>query len=263
MSAVADIHVSPGTSAELVDLIWTEFFFSRGRGQSMAIHAPYVLNSDAIRSVAATTEDGVAGGLILKDYRLAGQVPVSMVGFVCVRPANRGQHLSRLLLRAAIEDTSARGIAGLVLWTATPQVYAAVGFQPDPRDVFFLTGPLTGRSSPRVETGALDLAPRGLPAFAQGALRLETSAASATLLNTAKGSALVEWSGNDIDVIDLLSVGVRGPLWVNAISSDSLPRAMERCSGTRLENVSSKRLALSLGRHSIFDFPEIRILDRI
>lgn len=263
MSAVADIHVSPGASAELADLIWTEFFASRGRGQSMAIHAPYLLDYDAVRSVVALTEDGVAGGLILKDYRLAGQVPVSMIGFVFVPPANRGQHLSRLLLLTAIDDARARGIAGLVLWTATPQVYAAVGFQPDPRDVFFQTGPLTGRASPRVATRVLDLAPRGLPAFAQGAARLETSAASATLLKTAKGPALVEWFGDDTDVIDLLGVGVPGPLWVNAILSDSLPSALDRCCGPRLEVVTSKRLALSLGRSPIMEFPEIRVLDRI
>lgn len=263
MSAVADIHVSPGTSAELADLIWTEFFASRRRGQSMAIHAPYLFDSDAVRSVAATAEHGVAGGLILKDYRLTGQVPVSMIGFVCVRPANRGQHLSRLLLHAAIDDARARGIAGLVLWTGTPQVYAAVGFQPDPRDVFFQTGPLSGHSSPKVAIEAMDLVPRGLPAFAQGAVRLETSVAGATLLKTAKGPALVDWSGNDTDVIDLLGVGVPGPLWVNAVSSDSLPRAMEHSSGPSLVAVTSKRLALSLNRLSIMDFPEIRILDRI
>lgn len=263
MSAVADIHVSAGTSKELAALIWIEFFASRGRGQSLAVHAPYLLHSDAVRSVVATTEDGVAGGLIVKDYRLAEQVPVSMIGFVCVRPENRGQNLSRLLLRTAIDDARARGTAGLVLWTGTPKVYAAVGFQPDPRDVFFQTGPLKGLSSPRVATGALDLAPRGLPAFAQGAVRLATSTASATLLNTGKGPTLAEWSGSDKDVIDLLSVAVPGPLWVNALSSDSLPSAMEECCGPHLDAAKSKRLALSLGRLSIMDFPEIRILDRI
>jgi predicted N-acetyltransferase YhbS len=263
MSTVPDIRVDAGTSTEMADLIWKIFFESRCRGQSLDIHAPYIHDKDSVRSVVALNEDGIAGGLIVKDYRTADQTPVSMIGFVCVRPENRGKHLSRLLLLQAIDDARERGIAGLILWSGTPQVYAQVGFQPDPRDMFFQAGPLVGRTSPKVSATALDLAPRGLPAFADGAVHLETEAASATLLNTSKGPALVEWSGNDTNLIELLSAAVKGPLWINAVTSDSLPSAIERRSGPPLQVVPSKRLALPLDRFSTMDFPEIRILNRI
>jgi|GEM_PF-7004163 len=263
MSVVPDIRVERGTSAALADMIWDEFFASRYRGQSLAIHAPYIHDKDCVRSIVATNEGGILGGLIVKDYRSVDQIPVSMIGFVCVRRENRGKQVSRLLLYKAIADARDRGIAGLVLWTATSQVYAHVGFRQDPRDLFFLTGPLKARTSLLVSTTPLTLAPRGLPAFADGAARLETAAASATILNTMNGPSLADWTGEDNDVIDLLGTAVKGPLWINALTSDSLPNAIKQRAAPPLHVVPSRRLALALGRPSITDFPQIRILDRI
>lgn len=258
-----DIGVQLGTPTPLAEMIWHEFFASRGRGQTLALHAPWLADKDAARSIVAQSEDGILGGLIIKDRCIADHVAVSMVGFVCVRPEKRGQHISRLLLQRAIEDARGRGIAGLVLWTTSPQVYVHVGFQSDPRDVFFQIGQLKTQNPPAFTIENLNLAPRGLPAFADASIRLQSAQASATILETQNGTVLAEWTGTDNSVIDLLGAGVKGPLWVNAQSSDSLPSAIKRRGGPLLQVLPSRRMSLALHRVSIGDFPEIRLLDRI
>lgn len=263
MTRSPDIRVELGTPPSLVELIWQEFFASRGRGKSVAQHAPCLTDKEAVRSIFAESEDDILGGLIVKDRCLAEEAAISMIGFVCVRPEKRGQHISRLLLQRAIEDARGRGIDGLVLWTTSPQVYAHVGFEPDPRDIFFQTRQLEAQSPLAFSVESLDLAPRGLPAFADGAVKLQSEQASATILETPNGPILAEWTGADGSVIDLLGAGVKGSLWVNAQASDSLPSAIKQRNGSPLKTLPSRRLALALDRVSMMEFPEIRILDRI
>lgn len=263
MTGTANICVQSGVPAALQDLIWAEFFASRGRGISLPVHAPWLINGKDVRSITATDCDGLAGGLVIKDHCTFDQAPVAMIGFVCVHPAKRGRHHSRLLLQSAIENARERGMGGVVLWTKTPQVYRYFGFRNDPRDIFVQFASLGSVQNRRVEKAFTELDGRGLPAFATTAYKLSGTMASVTILTTATGRTVAEWAGPDSEVIDLLSSETAAPVSINALSADSLLIALSGRLGPPVLRMPSARYDLPLNGCHQADLPSIRVLDRI
>ena len=263
MTSPANISLQSGAPAPLRDLIWAEFFVSRGRGVSLSAHAPWLFTDRDLRSVTVLDGSGVAGGLVIKDHRTPDQAGVAMIGYVCVHPAKRGQHHSRLLLQTAIEDARSRGMMGVILWTQTPQIYHHFGFQNDTRDVFAQYPALDLVPNLSIKRDLADLNGRGLPAFATSAYRLTGPLASATILTTATGRAISEWVGKDDDVLDLLSSEDAGPWSINAVSTDSLLVAISDRVGPCVMTMPSARYVLPVHGHNQAELPSIRILDRI
>lgn len=263
MRGEIETHVQAGTPAIFVELIWEEFFVSRGRGISLLCHAPFLNGDCNVRSIIATHLGRTAGGLIVKDFVAPKEASISLIGFVCVHPESRGQGLSKILLESAVEDAASREKDGLVLWTTTPEIYSHAGFTPDPRDVFVQVDTIPISKKTAFKSANLDLKPRGLPAFADSALLLATDHAKAIICQTPDGPIMCEWNGCDEDVMQLIGSAVDRPLWINAKSTDTLLDAIVLKSGPPIQTCPSRRMALPLSNKTIIDLPEVRILDRI
>ena len=272
MTTSFQIRVSGVVGPQERELIWEEFYASRGRGTSLNVHAPWLDSDPTLRCVSAWDGRLVIGCAILRLRIMEPDPIVGMIGFVCVRQEFRGQGVARQILSALILEAKALQLRGLMLWTRSPAIYLRFGFKPDTSELL-LKFPKIQNCSAKPETFVTylkktvvmsnPLGLRGLPAFAHSATLFESGATSALVLKTTIGPALAEWKGEDLAVAELLSLVLLESWWLNALTTDTLPSCIQSLVGAPLEQQQSTRLVLSL--HSDFSqiTQSIRVMDRI
>ncbi len=265
MSQALRIHSTRKVDPEVRNLIWSEFFACRRRGVSLAVHSPWLDSGTGILTFSGHWYDVLAGCLILKPYHFQREQTVGMIGYVCVRPEYRGRGISHALLDAVRVHAEMNGMAGLVLWTKSPGIYAGHGFVHDDRDILQQFAPFSvcGEGNQSRPLSRAEWGERGLPAFAQAALTVQDGRASVIFLRTAQGLTLAEWSGADQDVISLLAGSCKKPWWINAITEDNLTHALVEHCGAALTHIDSARYVLALSGAAPTSIPSIRLLDGI
>lgn len=249
-------------------LIWEEFFRSRGRGVSLAFHSPWIDDPAGLFCVTASEGEAgpVLGTLVVKLRTTDDTHRLGMIGYVCVASDHRGRGISRLMMNDAVLAARERGLASLVLWTQTPQVYRGNGFVPRANDIFrqygpIKGGPMAGELKTQDWPGTGDAA-RGIPAFASSARRVAGARASIILLETPGGPAVAEWNGQDGDVADLIAAAVPGDWWLNAFADDGLLTELDDRAAT-LQDRPPGMMVLPLDGQDPASVPGVRLLDRI
>lgn len=255
--------------AGFASLCWRVFFESRGRGVSMQAHFPWLaVPRQAFFVTLRSGEDVLAGCAVRLIADRTGQWRAGAIGLVCVDTRHRGEGHSTRVLERAREHADRMGLVDLVLWTNHPGLYERHGFRPDDNALFGTISAPAGAA-----TGELDIersawpAPgdkRGLPPFASRAVRWQSRAASAIVLQGADGGILAEWTGADDDVADLLAHVVQAPRHMNALASDSLPGVLaERGWDVRLAPARLRMIRSSEGHANPCRAYDLRVLDRI
>jgi GNAT superfamily N-acetyltransferase len=258
--------------AGFVSLCWKVFFESRGRGASMQAHFPWLaVPGQAFFVTLGSSQEVLAGCAIRPIADRTGQWRAGAIGLVCVDPSHRGEGHSTRVIERVKEHAARMGLVDLVLWTSHPGLYERHGFRPDDNALFgTISAPGTAATA---ATGGLDIGrsawpppgdKRGLPPFATQAVRWQSQAASAIVLQGADGGILAEWTGADNDVASLLAQVVPTPRRMNALASDSLPGVLaERGWAVRLAPARLRMIRTSDGHASPRRAYDLRVLDRI
>ena len=261
--------VHQGVPGSVKALIWEVFFASRGRGIALSVHFPWMDDDQNVRSISIDLTENrttqTVAALVLKPARFAGSM-VGLLGLVCVAAEQRGRGLSSLLIEAAVEAGLQMDWRALVLWTQVPDLYARYGFNLNGNDVFAaIGGPADQRGSKKFRTRPWPWHgdARGLPAFSSGATRIITDRASVIVLETTVGAAVAEWSGDDVEVADLLHASLPDRWSLNAQADDTLIDELSRRGFLCTLRPSSSRMVRELSEHGGMTVPPIRILDRI
>ena len=163
----------------------------------------------ATESPFATLRDGgqLCAGLTVLEHRIPDGNTIARVGLVCVPASHRGRGHSQQLLQQALHTLDGRGVTTATLWTGKPGVYQTLGFCiEDTASVCEVralpAGPATAFEGHRWP----DLcSQRGLPAYAWYAQRLRSPRADALFVFDSLGTALAEWQGDDLAVVELLA----------------------------------------------------------
>lgn len=221
-SRTATLVVENGVSIGVKQLIWNEFFSSRGRGIDWGTHLPWSAESDILCSKAmlGTADDAVIAALLIR--RIAN-TSTAMIGYVCVDPAFRRLGLSGRLVELAAQSLQRLGIDKILLWTGKPGVYERVGFvvcaqerritlrggKPHPSIPVALT--------PWPSTACVDMI--GLPPFATAGWRVTSRNAQAVFVDTPMGATLLDQSGPPDAVFSTL-FAARPDQWSATLVSD-------------------------------------------
>jgi GNAT superfamily N-acetyltransferase len=255
--------------AGFASLCWRVFFESRGRGVSMRAHFPWwAIPRQAFFVTLRSGAEVLAGCAVRLIADRTGQRRAGAIGLVCVDARHRGEGHSARVLERAKEHADRMGLSDLVLWTNHPGLYERHGFRLDDNALFGTISAPAGAAA-----GELDIersawpAPgdmRGLPPFASHAVRWQSRAASAIVLQGADGWILAEWTGADGDVADLLAHVAHAPRHMNALASDSLPGVMaQRGWEVRLTPARLRMIRSPEGQSPPCRADDLRVLDRI
>ena len=253
---------------EFTAAVWHEFFRSRNRGVSCAVHLGW-LESAGITFVGLRQSGVLVAGLVVRGIAgRAGMGRAGMIGLVWVEPALRGQGLSRILLAETIAWSQKQGLMDLVLWTGKPDVYAKAGFRPCDNAMFGPVrmgrrrrdgGQVTGTMS---WPGAFDS--RSLPAFACAGTVLQGEGVSAVVLSTAAEPIVAEWTGDDRAVMTMLAAWMPERWSLNALDGDALPELLRERGDDVALAPARLRMILSLdGATADRHHYPLRLLDRI
>lgn len=212
------------------DLVWGEFFLSRGRGISLSTHFPWIDHEDdrLVYLLSLDDSDTLEGGLVVRlDDTALG--PIGSVGLVCVCPSRRRQGVAGRLLRAAIDFARSRKWGALRLWTSQHHIYRSLGFEMADNSLYG-TARLPSSPSAATSSASVTRAPaepqRGLPPFATGLHWLQSSKAALLVLDDAHGQAIVEWRGADPEVIDLMEASGLLQVRLNGFEGQTLMKAL-------------------------------------
>lgn len=257
------------------ELVWQVFFASRQRGIDLGTHFPWMLPSEQPGRWVATLEEGgeTIAGLVVKVLDGSKQQHAA-IGLVCVRPERQGQGWGRQLLSLSIAAAREAGISALTLWTGKPEVYAMHGFEIDDNGLFGWVHSTAGTARHRTSTCRQwpwpdDLEAgsrvRGLPAYAQLAVRVVSTRESAELIviQDVSGLALAEWQGDDEAVVELLTNTMPISWRLNALNADTLPAALTRAGAGLQLQPSRLQMWLSLTPTPRVKRSTQRLLDRI
>lgn len=272
MSLQHSVHqgVPPAVQA----LIWEVFFSSRGRGIDLQTHYPWIGDRTGVTSILIGQDDrhneeATAAALIIKEETLLDSVKVGLVGLVCVNEAFRGNGLSHQLLCVAAEVGREKSHRSLILWTNKPNVYARHGFVVDSHDRYGPVGKHLANEEDRAFCHDLtgitveDRSARGIPAFASRVMAFSSDAASITVLPTAQGHTLAEWTG-DWDAIFQLIDKVLPARWnLNAPDNSEIYAELINRSYTSELQTSSQRMISNISDKDLPDLPYIPLLNRI
>ena len=222
-----------------LDLVWNEFFVSRGRGLALEAHFPWMLRPGPRVLYAELLEgDELVGGLVLRDSSpcVPGIGPVASVGLVCLREGHRGKGLSRILLAEAIGRGRRDGFAALTLWTGKPGVYEALGFRVADRSLFgWVDNPRGDAGRDPFAQGAAGAGPaRPLPPFARELVVLAEGEAYCAVAGAGTGPIVVEHRGAAAAVTGILGRHLPRRWRLNASLGDPLLEALGRA-GMSLE----------------------------
>lgn len=260
---------------DYAELVWQVFFASRQRGIDLKTHFPWLLPSEQSGRWVGTLKDGgeTIAGLVVKalggpEHRHAA------LGLVCVAPEKQGQGWGRHLLSLSVAAAREAGIDALTLWTGKPEVYAKHGFEVDDSGLLgWIQSPFRAagisapvyRQMPWPDATEASIRMRGLPPYAQSAVRVVSTHEPAELIviHDTSGPALAEWQGTDEAVVELLTNTMPDRWRLNALSTDTLPAALD-LAGARLQLQPSRlQMWLSLSSTPRTASGALRLLDRI
>lgn len=260
--------------AQLKDLVWNEFFVSKSRGVSIAQHFPWAVNENRSTWYVVQYDNAtLIGGLVVRDVDrccLCGCLKIGAIGLVCIAPAYRGQRYAANLLKAAISEAKKRGYDALTLWTSKWNVYTSHGFKLLDDSVFGLVNmadTLIKEEARYLVESTIFQKDLGLPPFAFSGTVLKNVNAEVFLIKDRSGLILAKWSGNDIDVAQILGVMPERKWRINAHQDDPL-LAVLKSYGANM-NLQSSNLQMWLPLKTEFadyDWTKVcrfSVLDRI
>ena len=256
-------------------MVWDVFFQSRSRGISIERHFPWLTKDDQNTwFVGIRDGEELVGGLVVRGLQNNDDTDgykIGSVGLVCVANKYCGQGNARRMLEAAINEARLRDYDALTLWTRQHDVYTSSGFVLKDDAVFGSLSMVTmvrGNSDVRPLLSFNELAPElGLPAFAFGGKTISTVGATAHFVFDGSGDILVDWSGDDNQVIQILMELEAKNLRINAHQGDSLLEVL-RASGAVLNMLPTNlqmwlTLRSELSGVNWLNISRFSVLDRI
>lgn len=200
------LSLEHGVSHGAQQLIWGEFFASRGRGIDWATNLPWANAATTLCASAALPESGSVVAALL--IRPIPSTTTAMVGCVCVDPTFRGYGLSSHLIDLAALQLRHFDLTNLLLWTSKPAVYERVGFAVIAQERHLsLCAPFPASAASRVLTPwptTEDRLEIGLPPFATAGWRAAGAKAQIVFADTQLGTVLLDHSGRPGAVLDAM-----------------------------------------------------------
>ena len=279
MPIEADFFSSTQASPAFLELIWKEFFQTRGRGISIQAHFPWINNEceDAI-FIEGRAGGEIVCGLAMVDRSscmVHGAPRTAALGLVVVRPDFRGRGLSGQLLEAGKVTAAARGYQALTLWTSKHDVYSKHGFFCDDCGLFGSVWLADDRIRPAsifesgikiLRTGG-PLSCRGIPPFARDAGFAQIDGGIIVFLRDSESDIFSHAHGPLLPIASFLNEHMP-PRWkMNIGLADPLIGLLKNF-GWQM-NLSSSHLQMwcRLGGHSVCEdvarLGHFSILDRI
>ncbi len=237
-SKTVALVVEQGVSVAAQQLIWNEFFASRGRGADWATHLPWSENSQTL-CVSATVSEPEASVVAALVIRCVPDTSTALIGYVCVDPAFRQHGLSGHLLNLAAVTLRGRGLDRMLLWTGKPSVYERRGFV-----IIGHERRVTMRGAAAGPAGSVTLTPWptsnddkkiGLPPFATSGWRAASPDAHIVFVDTPMGATLLDQSGAPQAVVRVMSAARPGDWSATLVRDHPLLRYAET-NGMSVEN---------------------------
>ncbi len=268
------VSVSQGVPQSVRELFWLVFFASRGRGISLDAHFPWLEDEIdvvclQIADVRPGTHDTPLAALLIRKVDVAKGKCIGLVGLVCVAEEWRGKGLSTKLLSKAADLGREINLSALVLWTQKPDVYVGQGFRVDEQDIFshvkknisvYPAEEYSTNSWP--DKKALEKK-QGLAPFATSGEIIKSQKACLVVFHSAQISTLVDWEGEDVDVISLLHSALPDH-WALTSNEDEKLIFLLKEQGFHVEyRSSSVRMIKILDAVTSIKIPQINIMDRI
>jgi GNAT superfamily N-acetyltransferase len=223
------MKVDPGMPSGVRSLVWDVFFKSRGRGESLLAHFPWIDRPDGFHTLwlqAPDEPERAIAALVIKPGPWGQHGRAALLGLVCVHPDWRGQGLSADLLQEVMHVAHDLGFRALVLWTQMPALYENWGFASVAQERLLQVRGVVNLTLPLSVVEQDVTLPEGLPPFALSAQRWQTSAAQAVVLQMPGGMALADWCGPSVAVAHLLMATMPAVWLLNALPQDDLPEVL-------------------------------------
>lgn len=254
-------------------LIWDVFFASRQRGISLEYHFPWLLDEERMTCITIGSDsNGVLktqAALVIRNQYIEPIGLVGLVGLVCVDVKHRGQGLSTHLVRLAIDYAKRTSLKALVLWTTKPAVYEKTGFTIDSIDLYGTvrkTAAILTTNTAKSAQASIHIEKRnngGVPAFADEVIEFSTGSASVTACKTRQGLSLVDWSGDQQEILSLIDRVFPDQWQINAQQASPLVPALQRHGYALDLRPGATRMVRKLTLADQQQIPYIAILDRI
>jgi len=234
-----DIRCSNHLSTELKDIFWDIFFKAKDRGISLNRHFPWIeKNSDDCIFFEAHQDDAPIGGLVLRKRTLIidhTKVNLGIIGLVCVTAENRGVGVAAKLIDHTIAYAKQYDFDLLTLWTNQHRVYS--------RHHFFVNDPwYYGWVLPNrplaIEADTIEdtyihqstllkqNSTLPLPPFASALYECIFDTGSFTVAEDKQGLIIVGYTGNYIDVLQMMIKALPAQWRLNATKDDPLLQAL-------------------------------------
>lgn len=194
-------------------LIWNEFFASRDRGIDWSVHLPWSARADTLCVSVATdgeapAETDIVAALLVRPLR---DLPVAMIGYVCVDSPRRGHGLSGIMIDAAAEKLATLGFTRMLLWTAKARVYESRGFSICGQERRIGILPPSPGAEFEIRTWPEPDSDIGLPPFATAGWSARTPEAHIVFVDTAAGPDLLDFHGEPSAVLQAMAGARPGP----------------------------------------------------
>lgn len=250
-------------------LIWDVFFAKRDRGFSFDTHFPWAKNNENTVSITLV-EQSVSGAaraaLVVREDALKGIGKIGLIGLVCVDEPFRGYNLTGRLLDEAIKVATSRNLAGLVLWTTKPKVYARHQFEIDQSDMCsdVLSPQISGKKPDKQKTDIIRNSKlEGVPPSAKQIIELKNDLATIQLLELSTGFMIVGYQGAIKDVMELIQAEMPSKWQLIAPMKDPIFDLLSQAGYTLNSKDGAVRMWRPIGEAAATSIPYIEFLDRI
>jgi len=232
-------------------------------------HFPWLNDSQDVACLVINTDSNLEvetlATLVIKKVYFDTFGLVGQIGLVCVKEKFRGYGFSALLMNLAYEYGKRFSLKALVLWTSKPEVYEKAGYVVDGVDYFgSVKNVFPGQTnSSKCNLFAQNCNELGVPAFATEVVKYSAGSGSITVCNSSRGPTLVDYSGDEESVIEIIKNTLPESWYLNSNENSYFVDLLKKSYFELDLKPSSVRMVLFFKPSPEEKIPYIGILNRI